>query len=152
MDHLILDARSLLELFTTDKTINSNTIEDVEKIMKDRDIFFPNIQMKIYNILNRSNHILIQGGTGIGKTRFVPLLIYNYVKNHLHKQPKIIISEPRRSTAADPAKRMLEDNGQAFEHEKGKTDINVKVEENDIISEDAEGVSYTDLRFKNKQN
>jgi predicted ATP-dependent serine protease len=98
-------------LFNVSKDIIENYIFKINN--KNSIIFTPEIQKLIYDALDKSDVILITGGTGIGKTRYLPHLLFNYFKNiKNYRKIKIIITEPRRSTVEEPFKRIQKDIGQ----------------------------------------
>jgi hypothetical protein len=75
-------------------------------------IFSDEYQDIIYDSL-ANDVILLTGATGLGKSRFFPHLVYNYFKNFKDQPlPKIIITEPRRTTVLMPYETMARDVGQ----------------------------------------
>ena len=68
----------------------------------------------VYNAIRDHDYILLVGGTGLGKTSVIPIFFYNYLRKEYKPSkgnPKILITEPRRSTVINPFNRMIHDTG-----------------------------------------
>ena len=76
-------------------------------------IFEKNIQQLLFNHFKNDKYLLIGGGTGVGKTAVVPILLFYYMKSiNNNSRIKMIISEPRIATVKNPYEYMRKNIGQ----------------------------------------
>lgn len=130
------------------KDININEIEN--KINQFR---FPNLnhffnvseflfkkQDYLFDIFSKYNNILIGGGTGIGKTACMPLLLYYYLSevnkiNNINDNIKIVISEPRITATKHSYEYMLTNIGQYENFKETKINTNKIIKNKNKIEE-----------------
>ena len=98
-------------------------------------------QKIIYDALEKEDIIIIEGATGKGKSRYLPHMLYNYIKNVKNiPDPKIIITEPRRSTVLNPYNTAMKDTGMDKKYEA----IETKPSETPVFFD------YNDFKKQNK--
>lgn len=145
-DNIYLKKDNFPYIFSDNIKIDDQTIYDFfyKKDGTLQYIFNNEVQNKIFSMLDNNNkYSLFSASTGLGKTSKVPLMLYKFLKERKTKNPKILISEPRRAVAISTAQYMMKNTGHIEIEDK-----EIKLDLNEIVNRD----NIQEIFNKNKKN